>query len=346
MTAPRSRANTRALTAASYVFAILCTLAGTGQTAHARVPRLGVLQIESDEVRDDTFAPIFMQELRIVLDERVDWKAVDTHVSLTQLSLGQDCSTTDPKCLQHIAENLRVDSLLFGKITHDGGAPAVVLRRFDKRTASVRGSALVSLGPTTERSAMRHEVEKLVVTLFGSLDATVVDDDATPVASEQTKPEAEPIVGTDSGGSTVRTVFGYSLLALAAGSLAMSIVSFVEIDQAEHNGNFANYRIAVGQTNATAQDVCSEANGNRDYGLTADALRDVKRVCSTGARFEILQYVFLGAAVLTGGLGAFLLLGNSSGEHTTATALSAPSRFTLQPSFTRKDMSLNATLRF
>src|SRR6185312_9860915 len=79
--------------------------------------RLGLLQIESDAVNDDKVSPLLMTDLRDELAKRQDYSVVDTHVTLTQLSLAEDCSVTELSCLQQIAEKLKLDGLLFGRLT-------------------------------------------------------------------------------------------------------------------------------------------------------------------------------------------------------------------------------------
>jgi hypothetical protein len=54
--------------------------------------------------------------------------------------------------------------------------------------------------------------------------------------------------------------------------------------------------------------VCDEAANDRAHGLSSKSFSEVKSECSTGRTFEVLQFVFLGAAAVTGGLSAYLLL--------------------------------------
>ncbi|MEY4577128.1 MAG: hypothetical protein RL701_1831 [Pseudomonadota bacterium] len=300
-----------------------------------------MLQVENDDVYDDAIAPLFMQELRAVLKERNDIAPTDMHVTLTQLSLGQGCNTVESSCLMKIAANLHVDGILFGKLTHEGGEPVAILRRYDTRSASIDASALITFGPQVSNPPVMHaEVDKLVTALLGENTPAppVAPTIATPKAKEPDLVTVAPPAADTGSGISTRTVAGFSLLGGAAISLGLTVLSFVQIDRAEHNDNFESYRVAVGQNNTGAKDVCDEASGGKRYGLTDSSFRDVRRACSTGQTFEILQYVFLGSAVVTGGLATFLLLG-SDGEQPTKSV-------SLRPNFGRSSASLTATLQF
>jgi hypothetical protein len=339
MTHLSGSSRTESLVFATWIIAPIVTLAAVALSAtaavaqaHAADQKLGLLQVESDDVHDSTFVPMFMQELRDVLADRDDIEAIDTRVSLTQLSLGQDCDTAQASCLLRIAHSLHVDSFMFGKLTHEGGVPVVMLRRYDSKRAAIRGSALASFGSSdVTPAAMRTEVKKLVKQLLGP----------PPTAAPPKLVNAVPIE-PESNGPGLRKFAGYSLLGGAAISAGLAVFSFVQIDQAEHNSSFASYRIAVGQNNTGAKDVCDEANAGKRYGFGNDSFRSVKHSCSVGATFEILQYIFLGTAVVTGGLASFLLLGDS-GERKD---LVGPKHIRFRPSIARGGMSLTAAMRF
>ncbi|MET0386265.1 MAG: hypothetical protein ABW321_09925 [Polyangiales bacterium] len=308
--------------------------------ALAREYRLGVLQIESDDMQDDLFAPAFMQELHDVLGQRRDVTAIDTHVSLSQLSMGQGCSTTDASCLLSIAKTLKVDGFVFGKLAREGGAPVAILRRYDTQSAAIRGSALVSFDQT-DQAHLHIEVVKLVDVLLGQQTDPEPQLAAAPPAA--TEPVAEPEAAADGGpGFAWRAFGGYTLLGAAAVSVGLSVFSFVQIDRAEKDPSFDAYRVAVGEQNTTVQDVCDEADANKNYGLSAQAFQNARSACNKGATFEVLQYVFLGAAVLTGGLGTFLLLGGDGDQQDD----SATARLRLRPSVGRNQVALVADLRF
>ncbi|HET8938596.1 MAG TPA: hypothetical protein VFN67_34360 [Polyangiales bacterium] len=354
---------------------LLCPNKARAQAA--KPYRLGLLQLESDAVHEDTVAPALMAELRNALPKRTDYEVVDTHVSLTQLSLAEDCIVTELSCLGQISEKLTLDGFLFGKVTHDDGeVPMASFRRFDRAQGTIQSTAIISFG--SERFSderMQAEVHQLLNKLLGpgpkqALAAIVapaptptpppapVAETAAPapastaaataaVATATPKP-ADPVLAADEidpkTGVSARKVAGYVLLGGAAASVGMSVLSFVQVDRAANNASFQEYRGLVGANNATAKDVCDEANAGKRYNQKADFFNQVKSSCSTGSTFEVLQYVFIGSALVTGGLATFLLLGGGdSNEKARATGLQ---HITLHPSIGRGGASLSARMRF
>jgi hypothetical protein len=346
--------------------------------------RLGLMQLESDAVHDDKVTPMLMAELREALPKRTDYELVDTHVNMTQLSLAEDCSVLELSCLGQIAERLKLDGFLFGKVTHDDGeVPMASFRRFDRARGAIQSTAIISFG--SERFSperMQAEVYQLLNKLLGSApkqQATVAEAateaPAPPVAAATPAPKpAEPpaaqaqaaapkesspmLVPASTGeslllndklqptdGLSARKFAGYVLLGGAAASVGLSVLSFVQVDRAANNASFQDYRTLVGASNSKIKDVCDEASAGKNYGQSADSFRQVKSSCSSGTTFEVLQYVFIGGALVTGGLGAFLLFGGGgdASEKARATGLRT---LTLHPSIGRGGASINARMRF
>jgi hypothetical protein len=316
--------------------AVLCALAlAPCRLAHAEY-RLGVLQLEREDTKDDPLSASFMQALRAALAERKDYTLVDTHVSLTQLSVAQDCNTEEAACLTRIAHGLEIDGFIFGKWSLAGGNPVATVRRYDAQAAAVNASALASFASREPSdAAIRGEVQKLVNALLGPAPRAPAVA-AQPAAKPRELPElAEepapaPVDGVDAidegSGVDPRTVAAYSLAGLAVASAAMAVVSFVQVDSASHDKQFESYRLAVGQSNAQARDVCDEASAGRAYGFSDANFRQVKSACSRGNTFEVLQFVFIGGAVVSAGVSA-LLFATSGSDSDKATA----SRLRLQP---------------
>jgi hypothetical protein len=159
---------------------------------------------------------------------------------------------------------------------------------------------------------------------------------------------ADPLLMKDpadpAGSLSARKVAGFVLLGGAAASVGMSVLSFVQVDRAANNASFQDYRGLVGSNNATAKDVCDEASAGKRYGQSPDNFKQVKSSCSTGSTFEVLQYVFIGGALVTGGLATwFLFGGGDSKEKVHATGLE---HITLHPAIGRGGASLSARMRF
>ncbi|HTU61877.1 MAG TPA: hypothetical protein VMF89_25645 [Polyangiales bacterium] len=341
------------------------------------------MQLESDAVHDDKVTPMLMAELREALPKRPDDELVDTHVNMTQLSLAEDCSVLELSCLGQIAERLKLDGFLFGKVTHDDGeVPMASFRRFDRARGAIQSTAIISFG--SERFSperMQAEVHQLLNKLLGpapkqqAVAAAPAVEPETPVAAATPAPtpaeppaaqaqaaapkESSPMVLPartnesmllndrlqPSEGLSARKFAGYVLLGGAAASVGLSVLSFVQVDRAANNASFQDYRTLVGASNSKIKDVCDEASAGKSYGQSADNFRQVKSSCSSGTTFEVLQYVFIGGALVTGGLGAFLLFGGGGDakEKARATGLRT---LTLHPSIGRGGASINARVRF
>jgi hypothetical protein len=117
---------------------------------------------------------------------------------------------------------------------------------------------------------------------------------------------------------------GYTLLGVAAISTGLMVYSWKEIDAARDNATFREYREAVGRANNgdSVDDVCAEADAGEAYGL-GQRLENVRGACSRGVTFEILQWVFIGTALVSAGIGTYVLL-DDDGEPDSARASLVP----------------------
>lgn len=305
--------------------------------------RMAVFALESDELRDQ-FAERLAQQLRTTLDERTDYALQDTRVSLAQLSLAQNCSTADPKCLASIAQSLGVDGFVFGTVTHEGGVPAVVLRRYDLWSAKLDRSSLASFTSTApRREELERSSNKLLDDLLGPTPSAQpgLPELAAPVTPKLDGPG--DLDAPEGSSTTASRVAGVALLGGAVLSTGAAVFSFFEVNRAEKNRNFERYRLAVGARTTNVSDVCDEASAGRRYGLDAAAFREAKSACSRGTTFEILQFVFIGSAVVSGGLAAYFL---STGGDSKERAKVGNGTWSLHPSIARKGFGLGAKLKF
>jgi hypothetical protein len=87
--------------------------------------------------------------------------------------------------------------------------------------------------------------------------------------------------------------------------------------------------------------VCDEAGGDKSYGVDAGTFQRVKNSCGMGRTFEVLQFVFIGGAVLSSGLSAYLLLGPRTEQPSFGTRT-----FTLHPTVGKSGASLGARFKF
>jgi hypothetical protein len=145
---------------------------------------------------------------------------------------------------------------------------------------------------------------------------------------------------------------GWTLVGVGGASLAGAVVSMAVVNDVNDDPLYEDYRDAVARGNdrvrmqnnpqEVVDDVCDAAELGLDYGFSAGNLQKVNDLCSKGATFEVLQWVFLGTAVAAGGVGTYLLL--TSGSEPSEPKAAA--KLTLQPRWSPGRASLSATLRF
>lgn len=326
-------------------WALLCCLCASGRPVLAQpTRRVAVLELESDRLADDPVARSLVRHVRQVLAERSGIALHETQASLAQLSLGIGCAGEGAACLARVCRQLGVDSVLWGRVVHERGLRTVRMERFEAESGALVGAGTVSLPeravPDTQLSLRARELVSETLDFARSASSPLQQ---TAPGTTRTDPEPlSPRYGS-TGRSAVdaRRATGYALLGGAVVSTGLSVLSWVQIDRAQSNDSFAAYRRSVGQQSPSTRDVCDEARSGQSYGLDASSFARVKSSCSAGKTFEVLQYVFLGGAVVSGGLSAFLLFGGDAKERPAAAG-----RVTLHPSVHRRGASLGARIHF
>lgn len=302
--------------------------------------RLAVLALTSDSAVDP-FAHRLAQSLRDTVDARPDYAVQDTRVSLPELSAKQRCSRSDGACLAQIAQSLGVDGFVFGDIRHVRSETLASLHRYDLWSGTIDRYARAKFTSNTpRRDEFERNAKRVVEDLVGPTPAkNSLPDLATPAAPRLAKPGN--LAPADA--LSASRVAGYALLGGAVLSTGMSVISFVEASRAEHNRDYERYRIAVGESNRNVSDVCDEAAAGKTYGLSAASFREVRSACSRGSTFAILQFVFLGSAVVSGGLAAYFL---TNGEGTKERPKLGNDTISLHPTLARKGFGLGASVKF
>jgi len=110
-----------------------------------------------------------------------------------------------------------------------------------------------------------------------------------------------------SSGSSIAWL-GWASLGASAILLGLTGYSWIRLQSIEESGSYTSYREAAG---SMISDVCKAADQDMLFGSGADAekrLDKVQSLCSEASTLEILQYVFLGGAVVTAGVGVAILL--------------------------------------
>lgn len=346
-----------------------CSLVLTGAlalwpatNARAQSQRVAVLGFGSDGV-SEKLCSNFAAALREQVKTSEGYELDDAHASLDQLGMAQDCDVTNDSCLGIIAKRLSVQGFVYGTISLSaGGEVKVSANLFDAASSSVQKNASVSLSKKTASDAeLKDRARSLADELLGRRHP-VLRSELLPVESEgegavagETSAEHEAAasrVAVDQGtpepqrghGLSAKRIAGVALLGTAAVSVGLSVLSFVEIDRAQGDQSFDRYRRAVGTMNPKADDVCAEADAGKHYGLDDKSLTAVRDKCSLGKTYEVLQYIFMGTALASGAVSAYLLLsGDDSAERAQLTGTKS---LALHPVFSRRSLGMTARMHF
>jgi hypothetical protein len=213
-----------------------------------------------------------------------------------------------------------------------------------------------SLAPgehSLEVTAPGHDAHKELVHVSGGDQSTVV---VTLTRAQQqdeavaTSPDAVPLQ-TDTPPKPERSSLawlGYTLIGVGAAS-AIGWGTSMYMIEFQYNRDLTYQEYKNHYKFMRSGDACDLAlrNDNANGALNPDELADFQSRCRTGRTFQTLQWVFLGAAVVTAGLGAYVLiseLGQDDGDR--ATRPRRTPRWSFDPQFDRRSASLQATLRF
>jgi hypothetical protein len=232
--------------------------------------------------------------------------------------------------------DVRMDGQLVGQ-THDGKL------------------SLDSVSPgehTFEISAVGQQTQTRQVTVAPA-DQNVINVvlERVPEAEVSAAPEA---VAPSDDSSAQRSHgslnwLGYTLIGVGvASALAWGASMYVIEFQYNKDATYQARKNSYGEGTARGVDACDEALAGRPSSkLTAAAdLSDFQGQCRTARTFQTLQWVFLGAAVVAGGVGAFVLISQSGETGPSEQATLKPPRLALQPQFERRSLGMQATLRF
>lgn len=304
--------------------------------------RVAVLAFESDMLIDSV-AKSLRRAVSDAIEARPDWELRETEVSLAQLSFAHDCSPSAPDCLRSITRQFQLDSLVFGRLSHNGEEIVVRLSRFDAAAAGpVRTADAAFMRGSLSAEGLAWQGRALASELFDAGALRMQAELSEPSRAAHLPPTAAQ---SDTGGVSGRAVAAYSALAVAAVAAGLSAYSFLQIERAQNDAGFEAYRRAVGSMQPQVEDVCAEAARGVRYDLSASELASAQSSCGRGNTFEVLQFVFLGSALLSGGLGAYLLLSEGS-EHPTSPRSRAGAAWSLQPSLGRRGAGLRAKWRW
>jgi hypothetical protein len=144
----------------------------------------------------------------------------------------------------------------------------------------------------------------------------------------------------------------YTLFGVAGASLVGMVVSWVMINQVEKDELYEDYRIMVDEGNEMVMnssdkvdDVCQAAEDGLPYALSPSELDEVAGMCQRADTMEVLQWVFLGTGLVSGGLGLYFLLSHEEPKAAATTSIGGMP-LTLKPTVSSQSAHLTATLRF
>jgi hypothetical protein len=197
---------------------------------------------------------------------------------------------------------------------------------------------------TLEVSAGGHQLHTQRLSISAS-EQSSVDINLQPFEEAQVEapPEAVAALGTgDEPGSGSLRWLGYTLIGVGAASAIAWGGSMYAIEFGyNQDQRYQRYRDSYG--NRTL-DSCDEAESGSPGMLNPSELAEFKGQCRTARTLQVLQWVFLGAAVVAGGAGTYVLVNEGSNDR--AQARAQRPRFAFTPLIDKRSLALQATLRF
>jgi hypothetical protein len=311
---------------------------------------VAVLGLTSDD-GDDGLATSVTRAVRNEVESDDRYEVSSSHVSLAQMTMAQDCEISDAQCRIAVAGALKVDRVVYGSVHRANRRTyEVELHMANRRDGTeTRAVRAISTRDTSDAAFARVATE-LLAELRG--EQPQHDETAGPTPVATVAPKVTPIEEHDGSGPPVsepkqdsepgsNNWIGYTLIGVAVAATVMTAVSWMQIDKAQNDPGLAKYRKAVPYE--LVKDACDEAKHGNTYGVTTDVLDDARSACRQGRTFEVLQYVFLGTAIASAGVGAYFLL-DDDGESETASA--SHRAFALVPHVSTHDAALDLRVRF
>ncbi|MFT3926218.1 MAG: hypothetical protein QM778_26975 [Myxococcales bacterium] len=160
-------------------------------------------------------------------------------------------------------------------------------------------------------------------------DAPLVEEPASAFAGMEAPEDLQP--------SKLRRVLGWTSIGLALGLTGATIYSWVRIGNINDDPYLKEYRAAFPPN---VQDVCVAAEAGtlaHKHPSQAGLESKANSLCNEADTLEVLQYVFLGSAIVFGGVGTYLLVTDP---------LRKQQRVSFRPSYRHGQAMLNATVQF
>jgi hypothetical protein len=332
------RSLARGLAALGTLALVLLVLAADASAQSTNVMVLGLTSLEGD----DAFASDLSAAVRRAAGQVRGWAVPQRDVLLSQLEIALGCEAAELSCVQQLAETVAAQRLVYGTVERSPTgagrydfrvriqlydvATRSVLRSIDERVPSgrtdiddLRGPARRWVGILAESVPPEEQPGAPGDARPGSDDPSIEapDVEAAPEdGSEASGGLRGQDASTTSGGDDLGRLNwpAFALLAVGVGSAVAWIVAGLEAQTNQRtvatfrdpDGDGTSTLVAApGETNLS---ICNPANVAANTGGDPARAAPINGACSSSA--EVLQFVFMGAAVLAGAAGAGLLAAN------------------------------------
>ena len=318
-------------------WAMCAVVALSAESASAQRPTIAILGVASEE-GDDALAADITAALRAEVESDDSVRLSNSRASLSQMTMLQDCDIVEADCRMRVGKAVNADQVLYGGLRRAGGRNhEVELHLFQTEDGRDSQARRALPGGDTSEAALAAHARALLAALRGESEPELAplppgDDGPPPVAT--VTPDVAPLERAETDTSepdapsepSSNDWLGYTLLGTAAVSAGLTVFSWTQIKAAETDDDFVAYGEAVYVEAPAVQDVCDEAEAGARYGVNPETVAGALSACDKGQTFDVLQYVFLGAAVVSAGFGAYFLLDDDGGESSGSGARSLPVR--------------------
>jgi hypothetical protein len=204
---------------------------------------------------------------------------------------------------------------------------------------------------TLEVSAIGHQSHTQRIEISAADQSTIsvmLERVPEPTAEASAPTEATapvPPMPDEQTGRGSLAWLGYTLIGVGAASAIAWGVSLYMIEfQYNKNDTYQGY---VQKYQNRTLDACDAALSGDNAGgsLSAHDLSDFQSRCRAGRTFQTLQWVFLGVAVVSAGIGTYVLVTDDDGKRDQQARRKTP-RLAFEPMFDRRSLAVQATLRF
>lgn len=314
-----------------WLLVVIAALSATAPAAaQGQSASLAILGLSSKD-GDDEAAAALTEALREQAAADSELELSDSTALLSQLVVLHDCEIGEAECRDGIAQQLEVQELIYGAIKRTEGGHTVELHRYSTVDSSMSHASREIMIEGASEADLANDARGLLRELRPSdtAEQAAVEPAPIPVRERERRPVLKPLLEDDEPkaeeDASSNDWLGYSLLGVAAISTGLMVYSWSEIDAARNDADFRAYREAVGQTQigAGVDDVCEEADAGKPYSIGVERLKNARDACGRGVTFEILQWVFLGSALASAGVGLYFLL-DDEGESDGARASLVP----------------------